>query len=131
MPAVVFREMSVCFDGKTELELIARHRELKAEMPWLKDQHYFKTCRMTRLALMKIWSHAHEGALNIENGTPSEIIGILLGYVADEAVSDPNMLTRLSTNASNSFFLFRSLSQTSSKALILEQATQLWCLIPV
>jgi proteasome lid subunit RPN8/RPN11 len=34
---------------------------------------------MTRLALMKIWSHAHEGA-------PLEIIGIMLGYIADEAV---------------------------------------------
>jgi hypothetical protein len=84
--------MSADFDGKSEQELFARHKQLKAEMPWMKDQHYFKNCRMTRLALMKIWSHAHEGALNIENGSPSEIIGILLGYVADEAVSCPNIM---------------------------------------
>jgi autotransporter-associated beta strand protein len=30
---------------------------------------------------------AHEGALNIKNSFPCEIIGIMLGYIADEAVS--------------------------------------------
>jgi hypothetical protein len=78
--------MSTGIDGKSEQELFARHEQLKAEKPWLKDQHYFKNCRMTRLALMKIWCHAHEGALNVEDGAPREIIGILLGYVADETV---------------------------------------------
>ena len=78
--------MSTGIDGKSEQELFARHEQLKAEKPWLKDQHYFKNCRMTRLALMKIWCHAHEGALNVEDGAPREIIGILLGYVADEMV---------------------------------------------
>ncbi len=72
-------KMSSVYDGKSEQELLDRHQQLKAEKPWLKDQHYFKNCRMTRLALMKIWSHAHEGA-------PLEIIGIMLGYIADEAV---------------------------------------------
>ena len=79
--------MSYGYDGKSEEELFERHKQLKAEKPWLKDQHYFKNCRMTRLALMKLWSHAHEGALNIKDAAPCEIIGILLGYVADEAVS--------------------------------------------
>jgi hypothetical protein len=78
--------MSTGIDGKSEQELFARHEQLKAEKPWLKDQHYFKNCRMTRLALMKIWCHAHEGALNVEDGAPREIIGILLGYIADEIV---------------------------------------------
>jgi hypothetical protein len=89
-------KMSSVYDGKTEQELLDRHLQLKAEKPWLKDQHYFKNCRMTRLALMKIWSHAHEGASLVatakdkdgnEKAVPMEIIGILLGYVADEAVS--------------------------------------------
>ena len=90
-------KMSSVYDGKSEQELLDRHQQLKAEKPWLKDQHYFKNCRMTRLALMKIWSHAHEGASNVEiikcedgaeeKKVPCEIIGILLGYIADEAVS--------------------------------------------
>jgi hypothetical protein len=123
--------MSTGYDGKSESEIFARHQQLKLEKPWLKDQHYFKNCRMTRLALMKIWSHAHEGALNIENGTPSEIIGILLGYVADEAVSIPNGLSsRLSSMHAILNRLFRSLLQMSSRALTLEPGTQLWCLIP-
>ena len=79
-------KMSSVYDGKSDQELFDRHQQLKAEKPWLKDQHYFKNCRMTRLALMKIWSHAHEGALHFKEKFPCEIIGIMLGYVADEAV---------------------------------------------
>ena len=90
-------KMPSLYDGKSAQELLGRHQQLKAEKPWLKDHHYFKSCRMTRLALMKIWSHAHEGASNVviikcedgaeEKKVPCEIIGILLGYIADEAVS--------------------------------------------
>jgi hypothetical protein len=79
--------MSACLDGKSTEELFARHNKLTVEKPWKKDQHYFKNCQLTRLALMKIWSHAHEGALNPLHGNPTEVIGILLGYVADETVS--------------------------------------------
>jgi uncharacterized UBP type Zn finger protein len=79
--------MSAEFDEKSEPELVARHHQLLVEKPWLKDQHYFKNCRITRLALMKIWTHAHSGASNTQSGDPIEVIGILLGYLADEAVS--------------------------------------------
>jgi hypothetical protein len=77
--------MSACLDGKSA-ELFSRHKKLMEDKPWRKDQHYFKNCQLTRLALMKIWSHAHEGALNPLHGNPTEVIGILLGYVADETV---------------------------------------------
>jgi hypothetical protein len=90
-------KMSSAYDGKSAQELLDRHVQLTAEKPWLEHQHYFKNCRMTRLALMKIVCHAHEGASNVvvmkgedvaeEKTVPCEIIGMLLGYIADEAVS--------------------------------------------
>jgi hypothetical protein len=125
--------MSTGFDGKSEAEIFARHQQLMAEKPWFQDQHYFKNCRMTRLALMKIWSHAHEGALNTENGTPCEIVGILLGYVADEAVSSPNDLLCFARQACMPIenCLFRSLLPMSLRALTLELGTQSKCLNPV
>jgi hypothetical protein len=101
--------MSYGYDGKSEEELFERHKQLKAEKPWLKDQHYFKNCRMTRLALMKLWNHAHEGSLNIKDGAPCEIIGILLGYLADEAVSRAQCLLCLGplfVSACLSVFIF-------------------------
>ncbi len=114
------------YDGKSQEELFQRHQELQADKPWYRDQHYFKSCRMTRLALMKLWNHAHDGSLNIMDGAPCEIIGILLGFVADEAVSSFWLLSRLgpfSVLAALLSGLFRSLSLMSSKVQTLERGT--------
>ncbi len=115
------------YDGKSQEELFQRHRELQADKPWYRDQHYFKSCRMTRLALMKLWNHAHDGSLNIKDGAPCEIIGILFGFVADEAVSSFWRLSRLgpfSVLAALLSGLFRSLSLMSSKVHTLDRGTK-------
>jgi hypothetical protein len=120
--------MSMSYDGKSQEELFQRHQELQADKPWFRDQHYFKSCRISRLALMKLWSHAHDGSLNIIDGAPCEIIGILLGFVADEAVSSFWRLSRLGPFSVLAVLsgLFRSLSLMSSKVQTLERGTVWW-----
>ena len=117
------------YDGKSQEELFQRHQELQADKPWFRDQHYFKSCRISRLALMKLWSHAHDGSLNIMEGAPCEIVGALLGFVADEAVGSFWRLSRLgpfSVLAALLSGLFRSLSLMSSKVQTLERGTVWW-----
>ena len=53
-----------------ESEMILRysekeHRELLGASPWTKDPHYFKLCKISAVALLKMLIHANSGG-NIE-----------------------------------------------------------------
>ena len=41
------------------------HREVLGASPWTKDPHYFKVCKVSAVALLKMLIHAHSGG-NIE-----------------------------------------------------------------
>ncbi|KAJ3710361.1 Mov34-domain-containing protein [Lentinula guzmanii] len=49
-------------------------RKINREIPWSKDPHYFKSCRISAVALIKMVMHAR-------SGVPYEIMGMLQGKV--------------------------------------------------
>lgn len=58
----------------------ARQVEMSNAKPWSKDPHYFKTCKISALALLKMVMHARSGK-NLE------VMGLMLGKI-----DGPNMI---------------------------------------
>ena len=52
----------------------AAHKTISASKPWLKDPHYFKSVRVSAIALVKMVMHARSGG-------SLEVMGLMQGYV--------------------------------------------------
>ncbi|KAJ7289205.1 Mov34-domain-containing protein [Mycena rebaudengoi] len=52
----------------------AENRRINREEPWKKDPHYFKSCKISAVALIKMVIHAR-------SGVPHEIMGLMQGKV--------------------------------------------------
>ncbi|KAF7797665.1 hypothetical protein EIP86_008865 [Pleurotus ostreatoroseus] len=50
------------------------NKRLNREQPWARDPHYFKTCKISAVALIKMVIHAR-------SGVPHEIMGLMQGKV--------------------------------------------------
>ncbi|KAH8429550.1 Mov34/MPN/PAD-1 family protein [Aspergillus melleus] len=50
------------------------HKALSAERPWSKDPHYFKSIRISAVALLKMVMHARSGG-------SLEVMGLMQGYI--------------------------------------------------
>ncbi|KAK1139833.1 COP9 signalosome catalytic subunit rri1 [Aspergillus melleus] len=50
------------------------HKALSAERPWSKDPHYFKSVRISAVALLKMVMHARSGG-------SLEVMGLMQGYI--------------------------------------------------
>ncbi|KAF5349138.1 hypothetical protein D9756_009445 [Leucocoprinus leucothites] len=50
------------------------NKRINRESPWTKDPHYFKSCRISAIALIKMVIHAR-------SGVPHEIMGLMQGKV--------------------------------------------------
>ncbi|KAI0766290.1 Mov34-domain-containing protein [Irpex lacteus] len=55
------------------------NREINAAQPWVKDPHYFKTCKISAVALIKMVIHAR-------SGVPHEIMGLMQGKVVGNSL---------------------------------------------
>ncbi|KAF9525229.1 JAB1/Mov34/MPN/PAD-1 ubiquitin protease-domain-containing protein [Crepidotus variabilis] len=55
------------------------NRKLNRESPWTKDPHYFKSCKISAIALIKMVIHAR-------SGVPYEIMGLMQGKVVDTSL---------------------------------------------
>ncbi|KAF9892517.1 COP9 signalosome catalytic subunit rri1 [Aspergillus nanangensis] len=53
------------------------HKALSAERPWAKDPHYFKSIRISAVALLKMVMHARSGG-------SLEVMGLMQGYILPE-----------------------------------------------
>ncbi|EGO03355.1 hypothetical protein SERLA73DRAFT_174812 [Serpula lacrymans var. lacrymans S7.3] len=66
------------FDVSTQDEIyafdVAADKQLNRESPWSKDPHYFKSCKISAVALIKMVIHAR-------SGVPHEIMGLMQGKV--------------------------------------------------
>ncbi|KAF7971334.1 hypothetical protein HWV62_21430 [Athelia sp. TMB] len=57
----------------------AANTKINIEAPWGKDPHYFKKCRISAIALIKMVIHAR-------SGVPHEIMGLMQGKVMGDAI---------------------------------------------
>ncbi|KIJ25292.1 hypothetical protein M422DRAFT_785628 [Sphaerobolus stellatus SS14] len=57
----------------------AANRAINREAPWEKDPHYFKACRISAVALIKMVIHAR-------SGVPYEIMGLMQGKIIGNAL---------------------------------------------
>ncbi|GLB38959.1 putative JAB/MPN domain containing protein [Lyophyllum shimeji] len=55
------------------------NRRINQEAPWTKDPHYFKLCKISAVALIKMVIHAR-------SGVPHEIMGLMQGKVVGNAI---------------------------------------------
>ncbi|KAJ6620644.1 JAB1/Mov34/MPN/PAD-1 ubiquitin protease-domain-containing protein [Mycena sp. CBHHK59/15] len=55
------------------------NRRINNEQPWKKDPHYFKSCKISAVALIKMVIHAR-------SGVPHEIMGLMQGKVVGTAL---------------------------------------------
>jgi len=55
------------------------NRRIDAEAPWTKDPHYFKSCKISAVALIKMVIHAR-------SGVPHEIMGLMQGKVVGNSI---------------------------------------------
>ncbi|KAI0249754.1 Mov34-domain-containing protein [Lactifluus subvellereus] len=55
------------------------NRRLNREQPWTSDPHYFKTCKISAVALIKMVIHAR-------SGVPWEIMGLMQGKVVGHSI---------------------------------------------
>ncbi|KAJ7914846.1 JAB1/Mov34/MPN/PAD-1 ubiquitin protease-domain-containing protein [Mycena leptocephala] len=53
---------------------VEANRRINREAPWTKDPHYFKSCKISAVALIKMVIHAR-------SGVPHEIMGLMQGKV--------------------------------------------------
>ncbi|KAJ6577298.1 Mov34-domain-containing protein [Mycena capillaripes] len=53
---------------------VEANRRINREQPWTKDPHYFKSCKISAVALIKMVIHAR-------SGVPHEIMGLMQGKV--------------------------------------------------
>ncbi|KAF8970099.1 JAB1/Mov34/MPN/PAD-1 ubiquitin protease-domain-containing protein [Flammula alnicola] len=58
---------------------VAANKRINAESPWTKDPHYFKSCRISAIALIKMVIHAR-------SGVPYEIMGLMQGKVVGNSL---------------------------------------------
>ncbi|KAF6756372.1 JAB1/Mov34/MPN/PAD-1 ubiquitin protease-domain-containing protein [Ephemerocybe angulata] len=57
----------------------AENQRINREAPWSKDPHYFKLCRISAVALIKMVIHAR-------SGVPHEIMGLMQGKVVGDTI---------------------------------------------
>jgi len=55
------------------------NKEINRQAPWAKDPHYFKTCKISAVALIKMVIHAR-------SGVPYEIMGLMQGKVMGDSL---------------------------------------------
>jgi COP9 signalosome complex subunit 5 len=55
------------------------NKKLNREAPWTKDPHYFKSCKISAIALIKMVIHAR-------SGVPYEIMGLMQGKVVGTSI---------------------------------------------
>ncbi|KIJ90495.1 hypothetical protein K443DRAFT_686728 [Laccaria amethystina LaAM-08-1] len=55
------------------------NRRINQEAPWTKDPHYFKSCKISAVALIKMVIHAR-------SGVPHEIMGLMQGKVMGNSI---------------------------------------------
>ncbi|TFK23524.1 Mov34-domain-containing protein [Coprinopsis marcescibilis] len=55
------------------------NRRINQEAPWTKDPHYFKSCKISAVALIKMVIHAR-------SGVPHEIMGLMQGKVVGTSI---------------------------------------------
>ncbi|KAF8997757.1 JAB1/Mov34/MPN/PAD-1 ubiquitin protease-domain-containing protein [Cyathus striatus] len=55
------------------------NRRINREAPWAKDPHYFKSCKISAIALIKMVIHAR-------SGVPHEIMGLMQGKVVGNSI---------------------------------------------
>ncbi|KAJ3512408.1 hypothetical protein NLJ89_g3542 [Agrocybe chaxingu] len=55
------------------------NKKINREAPWAKDPHYFKSCRISAIALIKMVIHAR-------SGVPYEIMGLMQGKVVGNSL---------------------------------------------
>ncbi|KAF8801678.1 Mov34-domain-containing protein [Phlegmacium glaucopus] len=58
---------------------VEANRKFNQEMPWTKDPHYFKTCKISAVALIKMVIHAR-------SGVPHEIMGLMQGKAVGNTI---------------------------------------------
>jgi len=57
---------------------------LQNAKPWNKDPKYFKTCKISAIAALKMFIHGLKGMNNLTNlGWYREVMGIPLGFIRD------------------------------------------------
>jgi len=57
----------------------AANKQVNREAPWAQDPHYFKTCKISAVALIKMVIHAR-------SGVPWEIMGVMQGKVVGHSL---------------------------------------------
>jgi COP9 signalosome complex subunit 5 len=103
------------FDAKAD-------KQINDEQPWKKDPHYFKSCKISAIALIKMVIHAR-------SGVPYEIMGLMQGKVMGNSLvimdsfALPVQGTETRVNAANEAneYMVEYISQ-SEKAQRLENA---------
>ncbi|PFH47658.1 hypothetical protein AMATHDRAFT_197732 [Amanita thiersii Skay4041] len=55
------------------------NKRINDEAPWAKDPHYFKSCKISAIALIKMVIHAR-------SGVPHEIMGLMQGKVVGDSI---------------------------------------------
>ncbi|KAF9458160.1 JAB1/Mov34/MPN/PAD-1 ubiquitin protease-domain-containing protein [Collybia nuda] len=58
---------------------VEANKRINREAPWSKDPHYFKLCKISAVALIKMVIHAR-------SGVPHEIMGLMQGKVMGESI---------------------------------------------
>ncbi|RDB27560.1 COP9 signalosome complex subunit 5 [Hypsizygus marmoreus] len=58
---------------------VEANKRINREAPWTKDPHYFKSCKISAVALIKMVIHAR-------SGVPHEIMGLMQGKVMGESI---------------------------------------------
>lgn len=92
----------------------AANREIIDQAPWSKDPHYFKTCKISAVALIKMVIHAR-------SGVPYEIMGLMQGKVIGDALviidsfALPVQGTETRVNAANEAYEYMVQYKTGSE----------------
>jgi COP9 signalosome complex subunit 5 len=97
-------------------------KRVNQEAPWKKDPHYFKSCRISAVALIKMVIHAR-------SGVPHEIMGLMQGKVVGDSIvvmdsfALPVQGTETRVNAANEAYEYMvEYLENSKKAGRLENA---------